>query len=191
MDLELPPHLDSVRRRLAASLALCPTEQAPCVPAGLLEDLERHFDAPVLTPVRERRSWRERVRGLIASPAFGIAAAAMLVLSVATPSLLPETIFRGTPSSSTSGDCVPVVLVREPTGIRQLVEGSGDFEAGAVASVDRLDKGLAILGPKVVVDFETGLLRSLDSTGREFFSAPIPEDTAELSTLIAEAITYL
>jgi|GEM_PF-4183497 len=191
MELELPPHLDSVRQRLAASLALHPADQAPATPSGLLEDLERHFDTSVMVPVREKRPWRDRLRSMLASPAFGIAAAVVVVIGFTLPSLFEPSSFRGGPTAAPSGQAVQIVLVDEPTGIRHMVETSGDFEAGAVASVDQLEKVFSILGPKVIVNFETGLLRAVDSAGTEYFSAPIPENTADLSTVIAEAITHL
>lgn len=194
MELDLPSHLHSVRDRLTESLGIHPTDGAPEAPFGLLEDLERQFDSPVLQPLHQTRSWRESLRSFFASPAFGIAAAAAVVLAVAMPSLLEQPVdtFRGGPVTTRSGKTVQIILVQEPSGIRHLVETSGDIEAVAVASVDDSATCLSIKGPKVIVDFAAGVIRSVDAEGNELYrNEEIPEDTADLTTAIAVAVTYL
>ena len=91
MKFEVPEQLQATRDRLIHSLPSHPQEVAPPVPQRLMEDFsERFAPAPAAPAAAERAESGlvDKVRRFFASPAFGLAAAAMLVLGLLVPQLV-------------------------------------------------------------------------------------------------------
>lgn len=196
MKLELPPHLESTRLMLQGSLRLRPSEPVPAMPAGLFDDLTRRFASQkiVIEPKRRLR-WAERLRGMLASPTFGLAAAAVMVFGVVTPFLNRSSdasgpdAFRGT-AGSVSAPAM-IVLVDGPAELENTLGGSGQFEAGSLLSVRDLAAVEEIAGPKVILDFASATIQVVSESGETVHSGTMPESIADLTLAVADALTRL
>lgn len=198
MDLDLPQHLDATRQSLMASLKIHPRDCAPSAPTALLRDLGNRFTQTQLGSVTRKTSFLQKLINLIASPAFGISAAAIMILGVVSPNIFtsPEQGrgsegFRGAGTQYGASAPVQIVLIQAPSGVRSMIENSGDFEPGLVSAVEFLETSNLIPNPKVIVNFQTAELHVIDSTGTQIYRAPIPDDSSELSLAIAAAVTHL
>ncbi|MCH7227695.1 hypothetical protein [Haloferula sp. A504] len=196
MKLELSPPLESIRRILEGSLRLKPDEPVPSVPAGLLHDLNQRFATQriVIEPSRQRR-WLASLRGLVRTPAFGLAAAALIVFGVLTPIVGHD---RGrTNAESFRGVSTPVsaptmiVLVDSPAGLADTLAHSRSFEADSVVAVTDLASADQIAAPKVVLNFTDATLAAINDQGYVVHTAPLPKSIAELSLLVADALSHL
>lgn len=196
MKLELPPQLEQTRRMLEGSLRLRPSETVPAVPAGLLDDLNRRFISQKIVIEPKRRFARSgRLRNLISSPAFGLAAAAVMVFGIVTPFVI-----RGSDSDAVdsvrgiSGDVsapAMIVLVNSPADLENTLAHSGQFESGSLISVRDLAAATDIPEPKVVLDFETAMIRSINADGETVHTGMLPERIADLTLSVAEALSHL
>ena len=193
MNLDLPPSLESTRSLLAGSLQLHATEQAPAVPADLLNDLSHRFNtAPVAAATLQPRSWFEAVQAFITRPAFGMAALAIVILGISIPRVIDSTStrssggFRGTVSPTHETRNIRIILIQSPAGFEQTL--AGDFESSMISSVTT---GESITGPRVLVDFVTSTITSLNASNEKVHSAPLPKDAEEIPAAIATAVSRL
>lgn len=193
MNPQIPQDLQSTRNLLAGSLHLHATEKAPAVPADLLDDLLRRFDPAPAAPVRSK-SWLAVVQSLISRPAFGVAALACVILGLAVPGFMDSSSsgksgFRGGVSSPAPSAALRIILVKASPEILHQLEAGGDFEDGVISATDQLDP--TATGARIVVDFESATITAVDADGNEAYSAPLPQDSADLSAEIATAISRL
>ena len=194
MDDNLPPHLQATRNLLAASLHLHPTDEAPPVPNDLLDDLARRFSpTPETATPRPSRSYFAAIQSFIARPAFGMAALAVVILTLAVPAILKpnraSAIFRGTATTTPVSQNIRIILVKAPPAVRPLLEKSGDFEASVISTVEQIES--AGTGARIVVDYQTSTISALNAAGVVIYSAPLPADFADLSSAIATAVSRL
>jgi hypothetical protein len=195
MNPQIPDDLQSTRDLLAGSLQMHATEKAPAVPAELLDDLMRRFDAApaAAAPVRSM-SWLAIVQAFISRPAFGVTAIACLILGLAVPGLMDSSThgksgFRGAVSNPASSAAVRIILLKASPEILHQLEASGDFEDGAISATDQLDATLT--GARIVADFESATITAITADGQVAYSAPLPENPADLSAEIATALSRL
>jgi hypothetical protein len=195
MHLELPEHLHSTRDLLLSSLPAHPLEKAPSMPAGLADDLMARF-APktIVTPVVGKASLFERLRAFLATPAFGIAAAAVVVLGVAAPMIskpVARETFRGADSSAVAGGSVTILFVGTNSALQSAIENSGNFEASAFRSAVDLASVQDVAGPKVVINFNAGKIHAIDASGSEAYSARLPGAAEKVAAAVADAVSRL
>ncbi|MEX1114188.1 MAG: hypothetical protein WEB53_02995 [Akkermansiaceae bacterium] len=195
MNLDLPPNLESTRSLLAGSLQLHAAEQAPAIPADLLNDLARRFNvAPVAAVTIQPRSWFEVVQSLIARPAFGIAALATVILGISVPQMINSTStrsgggFRGAVSPTLESHSIRIILMQPPAGFQQALANVGDFESDMISSSARAD---SITGARILVDFAASTITALNASDEKIHTAPLPGDAEEISAAIATAISRL
>jgi hypothetical protein len=194
MNLDLPPNLHATRNLLAGSLQLHATEQAPAVPADLLNDLSRRFNtAPVAAATTQSRSWFEAVQSFIARPAFGMAALAIVILGISVPRMIdsgPRSSgsFRGATPIPAQTHNFRIILIQSPAGFQQALKDAGDFESSMISSATSTD---GITGPRVLVDFTTSTITALNASGETVHTAPLPKDAEEISAAIATAVSRL
>ena len=197
MHLELPERLLATRDVLMRSLPTHPLEKAPAMPAGLAADLAARF-APKsgVAPVSVSISWFEKVRAFLATPGFGAAAAAVVVLGVAAPLMMnkdkaPAESFRGGEAPVAAGDAVRILFAGENATVRSAVAAAGDFESSAMSGVADAAAAKTVAGPKVVVDFAAGTITGYDARGAEVRSEKLPADAAKVSAAIADVVSRL
>jgi hypothetical protein len=194
MDLELPENLRATRDLLTRSLIMH-REQAPAIPAGLARDLADRFATRTPAPQPLAVSWLEKIRGFLATPAFGAVAAAVLVIGVAVP-LLPESTtsavdtFRGTFPDATGVE-TRILFVGNNPEILASVRASGIFEPSSLHAVDGMVAAGVIPGPKVVVDFTSGTITAINHRGTTLDHSSLPARAEEVSTAIAAALSRL
>ena len=196
MKLDLPPQLEPTRKVLEDSLRLRPSEPPPAVPPGLLNDLNKRFASQriVIEPGR-RRAWLEGVKRLLASPGFGLSAAAIMILGVVTPILQHQSTppsterFRGIPGEVQ----VPamILLVGGPPELGSNLAQSGQFEQDRLISVSDLAATRSIDNPKVVLDFSNSTIRAINEDGDTVYEGALPESIAELSLAVGETLGHL
>jgi hypothetical protein len=187
MDPDLPERLLPAREILSRSLVLHPRELAPAMPSGLAADLAARFTPRVdeLTPVRV--SLMAKCRNWLASPSFGLTAAAAVVIGVAIPMLsAPDEMFRGGTTLPTSADRVKIAFIGENANVEAAVKSSGNFEPFAFAA-----DAASLPGPKVVIDFRTGTVNAVNSIGKTVYSSPLPMEAKQAPGAVAEAISHL
>jgi hypothetical protein len=190
MDLELPANLHATRDLLMRSL-VAHSEQAPAIPAGLASDLSARFAPRVTrTVVTAPLSWMEKVRGFLSTPAFGIAAAAVVVLGAAAPLLSgPATLrsetFRGELTAA-SADSVRIIFTGDRPEIRAAVEASATFEKSALCSMNS-SAATTQAGPKVIVDLTSSTITAIDRDGATLYRAAVPTEPGKVADAIALA----
>jgi hypothetical protein len=195
MNLDLPSNLHATRDLLAGSLQLHATEQAPAVPADLLNDLTRRFNsAPVAAASIQPRSWFEAVQSFIARPAFGMAALAIVVLGISVPQMIDSTStpasgsFRGAVAPTAATQNIRIILIQSPAGFQQALADLGDFENGMISSATSSD---SVTGPRILVDFVTSTITAVNASDEKIHTAPLPKDAEEISAAIATAVSRL
>jgi hypothetical protein len=186
----LPERLLPARDLLSRSLALHPRELAPAMPSALAADLAARFTLRMAESTPVRISLAERFRNWLASPSFGLAAAAAVVVGVAIPMLSapdPATseMFRGG-AITTPSDTVRIAFIGENASVAAALKSSGNFEAVAFAA-----DAASLPGPKVVIDFGTGTVTAVDSTGNTIHSSPLPLEAKQAPEAVADAISRL
>jgi hypothetical protein len=194
MHLELPEHLHSTRDLLLRSLPAHPLEEAPAMPAGLAEELMARFvPKTIIMPVVEGASLLGKLRAFLATPAFGVTAAAVVILGVAAPMVSQPTqeTFRGADSSAVAGGAVTILFVGTNRAVQSAVENSGNFEPSAFRSAVDLSSVQDVAGPKVLIDFNTGKIQAIDATGGEAYSASIPAEAEKVAGAVADAVSRL
>lgn len=189
MDLDLPSHLHSTRDLLMRSLVMHP-EQAPAMPAGLASDLSARFSPRPATaaPVKPV-AWLDKVRHFLATPAFGMAAAAVVVMGIAAPMVSGPSsereTFRGQ-AAVASADAVGIVFVGNNPEVVSAIRASGDFEASAITT---LENEAAPAGPAVIVDFSQGTVSSIARDGSTLHREDLPADASGVAAAIASALS--
>lgn len=199
MDLQLPANLHATRDLLMRSLVKH-SEQAPAIPAELARDLSARF-APKMTRtvVAAPLTWMEKVRGILSTPAFGIVAAAVVVLGVAVP-MLPSpssSPSSSSPSSSSetfrgdlsvvAADSVRIIFSGDRPDIRAAVEASATFEKSALCSMNS-SAAATQTGPKVIVDLTSSTITAIDRDGATLYRAAVPTEPGKVADAIALAV---
>jgi len=137
----------------------------------------------------------EKVRRFSASPAFGLAAA-VLLLGLLVPQLVdrsqdgPET-FRATGDAAVSEHVSRIVFVGEGAEFVSAVESSEIFDPTSLVTANDTDSALFQPDPKVVIDFNAGTLSVFNREGEKTFSEDLPKDPNDLPAAIAAALTQL
>jgi hypothetical protein len=190
MDPDLPERLLPARNLLSRSLVLHPRELAPAMPSGLAADLVARFAPRTadFTPVRV--SLTERFYNWLASPSFGLAAAAAVVIGVAIPMLsAPDTatpdLFRGD-SKASAADTVRIAFIGENAPMEAAIRSSGSFDAVAFAA-----DAASLPGPKVVIDFRGGTISAVNASGSTVHSSPLPVEAKQAPDAVADSISRL
>ena len=89
MPYELPADLQPTADMLRNSLMLRTDERTPALPDGLFMDLAARFSTNAAIPATAARvSLRAKIQSFLSTPAFGMAAAALVILAVILPSVL-------------------------------------------------------------------------------------------------------
>ncbi len=190
MDLDLPSHLHSTRDLLMRSLVMHP-EQAPAMPAGLAADLNARFSPrpAAVAPVKPV-AWLDKVRSFLATPAFGLAAAAVVVMGIALPMVsqpaAPKETFRGQ-TTAVSAEPVRILFAGSNPEIVSAIRNSGEFEAAAIATLDQT--ATSTDGPAVIVDFKQGTVSSIDRDGSVLHREALPGDASGVAAAIASALS--
>ncbi len=190
MDLDLPSHLHSTRDLLMRSLVMHP-EQAPAMPAGLAADLSARFSTrPAAAAPVESAGWLDKVRSFLATPAFGLAAAAVVVMGIAVPMVsgpaAEKETFRGQ-AAAASADPVRILFAGSNPGIVSAIRNSGEFEAAAISTLG--NASASIEGPAVIVDFDNGTVSSVDRDGSILHREELPGDASGVAAAIASALS--
>ncbi|MEP4079198.1 hypothetical protein [Haloferula sp.] len=174
------------------------SEQAPALPAALLEDLTRSV---AIQPAEQRESHFARVfesfRSMVGSSSFGTAAAAIAVLAVASsvvlrPDASPsrQDTFRGA-SAYSAADTTRVFLVGAPAGTLTELESTTDFEDGVFSSAATLLDTADLKGARVIVDFQSGVITGINTKGESVYHTDVPETSSGLALEIASVLTRL
>lgn len=198
MHLELPERLLVTRDVLTRSLPNHSEERAPSMPAGLAADLAGRF-APEAEIHHESAciSWLDKVKNFLATPGFGAAAAAVVVLGVAVPMFsqgdraAPQETFRGGETMVATGEQVRIFFVGENAAVRSAVESSGNFEASALANAASVDAAKAEKGPKVLVDFSTRTITAFGTDGEAISQKALPAEASKVADVIAKLVAGL
>lgn len=166
------------------------------MPCGLADELMARF-APktvVVTPVAKKSSLVGKVRAFLATPAFGIAAAAVVVLGIAAPMIsgtAPQESFRGTDALAFAGGEVTIVFVGTNRAVQSAVEDSGNFEPSAFRSAVDFTAVQDMSGAKVVIDFNGGNIIAINAEGTQVHSVRIPAETDKAAVAVADAVSRL
>lgn len=196
MKLELSPQLESIREILEGSLRLKANESVPTVPSGLFQDLNQRYAAQriVIEPTAQH-PWLAGLRGFMRTPAFGLAAAALIVFGVLMPFVSHDGGHTGAESfrgvSGAVATPTMIILVDSPAGLEDTLIHSGSFEADSMVAVPDLDSAAQIAGPKVVLDFNTATLGAINEQGDTIHTASLPKSIADLSLAVADALSRL
>lgn len=189
MSEELPDHLKPIRDILMDSANGPDGDDAPGAPEDLLDDLERSLTGTkvVPTPVLQP-GFFEKLRSLIATPAFGTVAALVVVLFVAVPLFKGGHGFRNT--GEENRDTAPIVLLGFDDEAYQRLVSNKLFDPRGLMRVSTQEQADAITSPKIVIDLENSILKAYDAGGNDFYRAPLKSE-ATLPTDIANALAKL
>lgn len=198
MKIEVSERLQATRDLLIQSLPSHPQEVAPPVSQGLMEDFAERFGPAQAAPAAKVAEERlvDKVRRFFASPAFGLAAAAVLLLGLLVPQLVdrskdgPET-FRAGGDAAVSDHVSRIIFVGDGAEFVAAVESSEVFEPTSLVTASDLESALFQPDPKVVIDFDAGTLSVYDAGGEKTFSEVLPKDPNDLPAAIAAALTQL
>ena len=188
---DFPKTLESTRSLLNGSLQLHATEQAPSVPGDLLNDLARHFSSAqaIAAPIQSR-SWLAAVQSFLARPAFGMAAIAVVILGISIPSLTQsKSTFRGAMTTTAQSENLSIILIQAPSGVLGTLEKSDNFESGVISSTT--SSQVSASGPRILVDYATSTITTVNSSNEQVYAAPLPADAAALSDAIVTAASRL
>lgn len=196
--MDLPPHLHATRDLLMRSLPAHALEQAPPMPAGLAEDLMQRFEpraharAAAITATAPV-SFFAKLRAFLATPGFGMAATAVVVLGLGVPMLSNKEQggMRGVPPSETLSEGTAICFVGQDKTLQAAIEKSGLFEGSAFRSATSSDAALALGGPKVVVDFAANSITAYKADGSVVHTVKIPDQTARVAGAVADAVSRL
>ena len=188
---DFPKTLESTRSLLNGSLQLHATEQAPSVPGDLLNDLARRFSSAqaIAAPIQSR-SWLAAVQSFLARPAFGMAALAVVILGISIPSLTQsKSTFRGAMTTTAQSENLSIILIQAPSGVLGTLEKSDNFESGVISSTT--SSQVSASGPRILVDYATSTITTVNSSNEQVYAAPLPADAAALSDAIVTAASRL
>ncbi len=192
MPLELPADLQPTADILRNSLMLRADEKTPALPADLFHDLAARFETSAAIPARLAKvSLFAKIQSFVSAPAFGMSAAALVILAVVLPTILKTsdgsgtTNFRGGSAEIEATASPAIVLIGAPQDIVSTLGNSGDFEKGSIFTTDTAS------GAKVIVDFNSSTITAITEDGQSIHTAGLPADNTALSTVIAEALSKL
>ena len=164
------------------------------MPEGLADDLLARFAPPTVIVTRPE-SFFAKLRNFVATPGFGIAAAAVVLLGVGMPMLSkgPERkeSFRGTNVPVQTGEGVGICFVGRNLELQSAIEKSGSFEVSAFRSAANREAANALTGAKVVVDFGDDTITAYDAAGEVVHTAKLPDDPARVASAVADAVSRL
>lgn len=187
----IPEHLKPVRQILMDSAQGAPDDEAPPPSGDLLDDLEKSLGGPATSQTAMPAalpSIFERVRSLFATPAFGLVAALVVVLFVALPLFQGSHGFRNGGDTETAG--ARVILVGISDESFETLSNNGLFDPQALVRLDHRTDADAMESPKIIVDFEEGMLRAFDAGGNDFYRHHLKVDSS-LPGDIARALSKL
>lgn len=192
MNLELPADLQHTADILRNSLMLRADEKAPALPTGLFQDLAARFETSAALPARLTKiSLFSKIQSFISTPAFGMSAAALVIVAFVLPMALKtsdnseNTRFRGGSSEIGATASASIVLIGASQEIVSSLGNSGDFEKGSIFTADTDS------GAKVIVDFNSATITAITADGQSVHTAELPSEKAALSAAIAEALSKL
>ena len=191
--MDLPPHLHLTRDLLMRSLPAYHLDQAPPMPAGLADDLLGRFAATAVVIARPD-SFFGKMRAFLATPGFGLAATAVVMLGICLPMLSGpsrEETFRGTNLAGAAGEGPEICFVGRNAALQSVIEKSGSFEISAFRSASDRETALALSGSKVVVDFTADTITAYDAEGNEVHAAKIPAQEGRVAGAVADAVSRL
>ncbi|MEP4079200.1 hypothetical protein [Haloferula sp.] len=199
MNIELPQHLKATADLLSSSLQKHSQDTAPPIPEGLANDLSSRF-APtkqVSASQSAKVSWFEKARSLVSTPAFGLAAAAIVVIGFFAPAAItpPQSSttnesFRGAHVVHT-GSNASIVLITDNADTRLLLEESGLFDMSVVIETSDPLVAATISTAKLLVDVKGGAIVGYNNKSREVLADQLPEDRTEIAERIALAFGAL
>ena len=194
MNPELPEHLQATAALLSRSLPRHCRESSPAIPADLLGDLSRKS---VVESPSAKLVWFERARSWVSSPAFGLAAAALVVIGFFAPALMnpagtaaPQETFRGTHVVNTTSNAA-IVLITDHSDTRRLLEESGLFDMSIVIETSDPLVAATIPSAKLIVDVNGGAIVAYNAESREILADQLPEDRSKTAERIALAFGAL
>ena len=199
MNIELPQHLQATADLLSGSLQRHSQDTAPPIPRGLADDLSSRFApaSPAPAVQSSKVSWFEKARSFVATPAFGLAAAAMVVLGFFTPALMtpaqvgtPTESFRGSHVVHTSSNA-SIVLITDNSETRRLLEESGLFDMSIVIETSDPLVAATISTAKLLVDVKGGAMVAYNAESREVLADHLPDDPSRIAERIALAFGAL
>ncbi|MGJ8633047.1 MAG: hypothetical protein ACSHX7_03940 [Luteolibacter sp.] len=192
MRLDLPQNLQNTADILRNSMTLGSLEIAPIMPQGLFEDLAARFEtSPAVATPSTQISFFNKVQSFFATPAFGAAAAALVILTVALPAVLKTstdsdtTEFRGSSENVVATSPISIVLIDAPVNLSSSLGNSGDFEKDSILTTDTAS------GAKVLVNFGNSTISSVTADGETVHITNLPADQTALNAAIATAISRL
>lgn len=195
MNIELPEHLKATADLLSKSLHLHPQDKAPAVPESLVSDLATEF-VPA-SPTQTKVSWISKIHDLVATPGFGLAAAALLVIGFLAPSLTNPSqnsesaeTFRGANVAYSASDA-SIVLITDNSETRQLLEESGLFDMSAVIETSDPLVAATLQKAKLLVDVKGGAIVGYNKDSREVVADKLPSDRSKVAERIALAFGAL
>jgi len=176
---------------LRNSLMLRTDEMAPALPDGLFGDLAARFGIGAAMPASAARvSLLAKIQRFLSTPAFGMAAAALVILAAILPSVLRPSgdsgvsSFRGG-TAEIGNTATHIVLIGASQDLASSLSKSGDFEKGSILTSDTAP------GSKVLLDFNTSTITAITADGETVHSAALPADRMALTAAIAEALGKL
>lgn len=195
--MDLPPHLHATRDLLMRSLPAHSLEQAPPMPAGLADELMQRFEprakAAAITATTPASIF-SKLRAFLATPGFGMAATAVVVLGLGVPLLSNKDgkeATRGVYSPPQETDGIAICFVGRDKELQSAIEKSGLFEGSAFRSATTSDAALALSGAKVVVDFGANIITAYKADGSVAHSVKIPDQPARVAGAVADAVSLL
>ena len=193
MKSELPTHLEETSELLRSSLGHHPSDKAPEIPGELLDDLGSRFSTAQAAPLRrDSTSIFATIQQFISRPAFGMAAAAVVVLALVSPALINSTksgTFRGGVITQETVDSAKIILVGAPDATADFLEKSGDFEKDSFTT--QSDSPANSGSSKIIVDFNSSTIYAVDAAGTQLFTKPLPTDDPAIAEAIAKALSEL
>lgn len=194
MNDDLPEHLRPVRDLLMNAAHGSPgsdDEDFPPAPDDLLDDLEEKLGGRPSVPAAPVAAvpWHVRLTRFLASPGFGLAAAAIVVLLIAVPLFKGPDRFRnnGTPTNTAA---VRVVLVAPDDATLESLSNSGLIDPASRVIAKDAAAAKAVPAPKLVLDFQASTLEGWSADGALLFTDPLPA-AADQPAAIASALSRL
>lgn len=198
MKVEVPEQLQATKDLLIHSLPSHPQEAAPPVPQQLMQEFSERFAPQQAAPAPKvvEGQFIDKVRRFFASPAFGLSAAAVLLLGLLVPQLINRSqdgqeTFRGAGDAVQSDHISRIVFIGEGPEFVSAVESSEIFEPTSLVTANDLDSALFQPDPKVVINFNAGTLSVFNREGEMTFSEELPKDPNDLPAAIAAALTQI
>ncbi len=168
MSEELPDHLKPIREILMDSANGPEVDEVPGAPDDLLDELEKSLTGTKTAPVPVAKpGFFEKLRSLIATPAFGGVAALVVVVFFAVPLFKDGHSFRNT--GEENRDTARVVLLGFDDEAYKRLVSDELIDPRGLMRVSTQEEADAITSPKVVVDLGNSTLKAYDAGGNGFY----------------------